>query len=167
MAHAVQISRDEMVYFLAQRGFSQISLEGVNEEVWGEREGPLSVRVFTTIEGEASRVKGSDSIRVALVWRDPYTKTVVPVGRSKRVHRVAGWKANLDQRLNEWKSLLGQPCPKCGCPTVIRRVGKGENRGRRFWGCASWARSKCSHFAWVKGREGAVSTESTTSMMEN
>jgi hypothetical protein len=29
-------------------------------------------------------------------------------------------------------------CPKCGIPMVVRKVSRGENAGKRFYGCANY-----------------------------
>ena len=34
-------------------------------------------------------------------------------------------------------------CPRCGSDMVLRRAKKGQNAGREFWGCSTFAKTKC------------------------
>jgi restriction system protein len=34
-------------------------------------------------------------------------------------------------------------CPSCGSEMVLRRAKKGTNAGREFWGCSTFAKTKC------------------------
>ena len=130
----VPVSGAEMEAFLAPQGFKPISLDGTVETVYAKRvdiDGlALSVRVYTGINPDgASREKGTDAIRVNLFWRRPDGE-LRKVGSSARVHRVAGWRANLQKRLDGMN--VGQRC-ECGAPMVERKGPRG-----RFFGCAGY-----------------------------
>lgn len=34
-------------------------------------------------------------------------------------------------------------CPRCGSDMVLRRAKRGANAGREFWGCSTYAQTKC------------------------
>ena len=55
------------------------------------------------------------------------------MGGSRHVHRVEGWKKNLQSRLNRWMEQIGPKCPKCSRLMVER---KGKNG--YFWGCSGY-----------------------------
>ena len=133
MAVAVEISLSEMTEFLTSQGFTVIpKLPRTNEVVFGKVVGSnLCLRVYTSIEGDSSRGVGEDAIRTVLVAR--VDGEVKIVGSDRRVHRVAGWRKNLQDRLDNWESQLGPCCPKCGSPTVRRLSKKGP-----FHGCVRY-----------------------------
>jgi len=132
------ISKEDMEAFLVPQGFKALPLPGTTELVYGKRvdhEGLiLSLRVYTGIwpSGE-SRAVGEDAIRINLFVRLPDGK-IIKLGGSKRVHRVGGWKNNLQNRLNSWEENLPEhTCPKCGVPMVKRKGPYGD-----FFGCSNW-----------------------------
>lgn len=133
MAQSIEISRQDMHDFLTIRGFTQIiGLRGTRELVYGKIVGKdLCLRVYTSVVGETTRGNGEDAIRTVLVTR--VNNDVKIVGSDRRVHRVVGWRANLDKRLEGWQEQLGPACPLCGKVTVRRRSNKGW-----FWGCSGY-----------------------------
>ena len=138
MASYVNITLAEMDEFLMPQGFSKYSvnaLGNVREVVYGKRidvEGlTLSLRVYTGINLDGnSRDVGSDAIRCNIFWRNS-EGDIRKVASSKRVHRVAGWKANLQQRLDSL--TIEARCDKCSAPMVNRKSKRGE-----FLGCANF-----------------------------
>jgi hypothetical protein len=143
MAQFYPISRSEMSALVEPWGFALITLTGVNELVWAKkRPDGIEARIYSGINptGE-SRGKGEDAIRVYLFWHKD--GEVYPVGGSKRVHRVKGWRDNLKARLAAWKEQLGPACPKCGAPMKEIAVKNGPNKGKTFWGCCTWKKTKC------------------------
>jgi len=159
MAEYYPISEAEMSEFLVAQGFQPVSLPGTLELVWGKivRRGSCvcSLRVYSGINPNgASRDVGKDAIRVTLHWRDA-GGVIQKVGGSKRVHRVRGWRDNLQNRIDKWEEALGPPCPKCAAPMVQRTVKKdGPNKGKKFWSCVTWKATKCQGSIWPK-REAA------------
>lgn len=141
MAQFYPISRDEMSTFLSGQGFQPLPLPGVKELVWGkrvDRDGqPLSLRVYSGINPSGnSRGCGEDAIRVEVHYRDA-DGTIHRIGGSKRVHRVKGWKTNLQARIDDWENGLGPKCPKCGAPMRLREPKAGHT-WRPFYGCVRW-----------------------------
>jgi hypothetical protein len=141
MAEYYPITQQEMAAFLEGQGFWPITLPNVTELVWGkrvDRDGQaLSLRIYTGISRSGtSRNVGTDAIRVQVFHRDA-DGTVVRIGTSKRVHRVKGWKRNLQSRIDSWHEMLGPGCPKCGAPMVLRKPPKGKT-WRPFYGCVRW-----------------------------
>lgn len=133
MATYYQISLKEMEDFLTPQGFVLVPVEGCREKVFSRLVGKATcLRVFTGIEGLSSRGVGKDAIRVSLVTKTPEGE-IKGVGHSKRVHRVEGWRNNLQARLDDWKELEGEPCPYCGTMMAHR---KGKNG--KFWGCVRY-----------------------------
>lgn len=138
MAAAVEIARSDMHRFLDAQGYQEIKLKGVKELVYAkvvDRQRHLCVRVYTSVVGETSRGVGEDAIRVQLVTKVGNDPKII--GTDKRVHRVEGWKKNLQDRLDKWPDQLGPNCPICGAATVQRRSGRGP-----FWGCCRYPHCK-------------------------
>lgn len=155
MATYTDISKEEMGQFLEAQGFQLISLEGVWELVWakifrtsrsehgvyGDGSIAVSMRVYSGINPSGrSRGVGEDAIRVALFWKDE--GEIRKVGGSKRVHRVKGWRKNLQSRIDGWADDLGPACYNCLSPMVLRTPKKGGKKFEPFYGCASWPRTK-------------------------
>lgn len=136
MARAVAIRSEEMASVLEPLGFKTIYVEGVREQVFAKRVAKnISVRVYTSVCDGVSRGTGKDAIRVtAFAWIDGGPKMI---GGSTRVHRVTGWRENLQKRLRDWQHLVGPICPECGGPTVLRRP-KQKKAWRPFYGCANY-----------------------------
>lgn len=134
MATYHPITQDEMAEFLADQGFLQILLPGVRELVYARRADAdglsLSLRVFTGIDPDgASREVGKDAIRVVLFWRRE-DGTIAKCATSKRVHRVKGWRKNLQDRIDSTK--VEKRC-ECGAPMIRRKGKSGE-----FYGCSTF-----------------------------
>lgn len=144
MSTYVQISLEDMKHFLEERGFKQIPLPGTVEAVYAKRvyhnedsRIQLSLRVYTGISGGVSREKGKDAIRCAVFWRNA-EGVIKMVGGSKRVHRVEGWRKNLESRLNDVKSMMPEHiCDRCKSPMVKRKGAHGE-----FFGCLNYPNCK-------------------------
>lgn len=140
MATYQNITQEEVESFLLPQGFQQISLPGTKELVYGKRidaDGlALSLRVYTGINPNGqSREVGTDAMRCNIFWRNAEDE-LKKVATSKRVHRVAGWRKNLQSRLDELK--IERKCSDCGSPMVRRKGSNGE-----FFGCASFP--ACRH----------------------
>jgi hypothetical protein len=141
MAEFYPIKREEMASFLESQGFRLMSLPNVTELIWGkrvDRDGQsLSLRVYSGINPSGdSRGKGQDAIRVEVYWRDG-DGTICRIGGSKRVHRVRGWRDNLQNRIDQWEDGLGPVCPECGAPMRLREPKKGQT-WTPFYGCVRW-----------------------------
>jgi hypothetical protein len=145
MATYYNITEQEMTRFLESQGFQRIQLQGYQELVWAKRVDQgnlaLSLRVCSGINPDGnSRDVGKDAIRVEL-----HLGTMVDgkqqirrVRAGKRVHRVLGWRKNLQQRIDKWTADHLHLCPKCGMPTTLRKGKKGE-----FVGCMGYP--ACKH----------------------
>jgi hypothetical protein len=132
MAKSIHISRTDMANFLSRQGFMEVKIPGTREMVMGRIVAPgMCLRVYTSVEGEQTRDNGEDAIRCVLVTKVADNTRIV--GSDRRVHRVEGWKANLQNRLDNWRDQLGPTCPKCGAPTTRRRSRRGF-----FWGCSNY-----------------------------
>lgn len=142
-AHYTNVTQEEIEEFLFPQDFKKIAVSGTSELVYAkrvDRDGlQLSLRVYSGIAPSGqSRSVGTDAIRVTLFMRAADGK-VAMLGGSKRVHRVAGWRANLQKRVSSWEeSLPDRKCPKCGNPLVIRKGKNGE-----FYGCTHYP--ECRH----------------------
>ena len=95
----------------------------------------LAVRVYSSITDrlEGARACGEDAIRV-VVWA---IKNRIIIATETRVHRVAGWRANLADRIAKAISRIerdGVPTCSCGSGYWVKRTGKyGE-----FFGCSNY-----------------------------
>jgi hypothetical protein len=140
MAQFYNISREEMEQFLTAQGFSLLPADPTTTELVFGRRVPsrlpmaLSLRVYSGISQRsgASREVGEDAIRVALFARLTDGR-IVRLSGSRRVHRVEGWRTNLQARLDRWAELVpGETC-KCGLPMVARKGKHGK-----FLGCVGF-----------------------------
>lgn len=140
MAEYFNIPEAEMNEFLTLQGFSLVKLEGTIELVYGKRVNqdnlPLTLRVYTGIEPNGdSREVGKDAIRVNLFMKND-DGTIVKLGGSKRVHRVVGWKKNLQARLDSWLEYLPKhKCIRCGKPMMPRESKANKSK---FLGCSGF-----------------------------
>ena len=144
MAHYKNVTRDEIEPFLFVRGFQKMELPKTFELVYGKvmyhtfhgRPLPVSLRIYTGIglDGQ-SRAPGKDAIRLVLYVKDASGKPKL-IGAQRRVHRVYGWRKNLEQRIDSWQELLGPACPKCGSLMTLRTARL--NKKNKFWGCSTW-----------------------------
>jgi len=142
MATYHNITQEEILNFLTPLGFQQIALPGTKELVYGKRiphKLPLTLRVYSGINPDGnSRGVGEDAIRVNLFWRNQ-SGEVKKVGGSKRVHRVAGWKNNLKNRLDNWEQDF--VICTCGSPMVERKNFKDNSM---FLGCCNYPTCRCT-----------------------
>jgi hypothetical protein len=139
----VNINKSEMQEFLVPKGFQEMIIPNTDEIVFGKRVDQngikFSIRVYTGINPSGdSRKSGSDAIRVAVFMK---VGEAIKKGVSgKRVHRVLGWKANLQSRLDEIiQKLPVNTCHDCGMPMVLRE-GKSKEKGEpyKFYGCSGY-----------------------------
>lgn len=158
MAEYYDISLSEMREFLESQGFQVIVVPRTREIVFSRRikgsRYPLSLRVYTGITSSGhSRSVGKDAIRVTL-WCKVAEDQIMMLGGAKRVHRVKGWKQNLQDRLDRWRDFLVADCPQCGWPLVLR---KSKDK-HEFYGCIRYpaCRFSCStidnQYGLYKGR---------------
>lgn len=137
MANYVNVTAAEVDDYLVPQGFARIELPRVRELVYAKRADAnghaLSLRVYTGIEPDGdSRAVGADAMRVVLAWRKA-DGTIAVVATAKRVHRVAGWRANLQDRIDT--IAIDGPTCECGSP-MVKRTRKGTRDS--FYGCASF-----------------------------
>lgn len=131
MAKSIEISKTDMHEFLTARRFVPVTVEGTKELVYGRIvRKDTCLRVYTSIVGETSRGNGEDAIRVCLVQKTP--DGIKGLGSKTRVHRVEGWRKNLEARLDGWEEMCGPTCA-CGRPMAQRRSKRGK-----FWGCTGY-----------------------------
>ena len=136
-AHHTNVTQSEIEEHLLPQGFKQITVAGAVELVYAKRVDrdnlQLSLRVYSGINPSGnSRGCGEDAMRCAIFWRKP-DGSVKMAGGSKRVHRVQGWRKNLQNRLDRWEELLGPSCPECGSPMVER-----DGKNGKFYGCSDY-----------------------------
>ena len=153
MATYTNVTQKEFTEFIDPQGFKPMTLPGTRELVWGKvfkREPHVfSMRIYTGINPDGnSRDVGKDAMRVEIWYRDSEGKPK-RVGGSKRVHRVEGWRKNLQARIDGWLETLGPACPECGKPMAERTVKKdGPNKGKKFHGCIDYP--NCNGSVWPK-----------------
>ena len=146
MATFTNVTRGQMAAHLEPQGFKVMAIEGVIELVWGKvyriDDVAVSMRIYTGINptGE-SRDVGKDAIRVCFFYRNAFSGEIRRVGGTKRVHRVKGWKTNLQSRIDGWREQLGPLCPKCGALTALRKP-KGDAKWQAFYGCTNYPNCK-------------------------
>ncbi len=147
MSQYCEIPKDDMESFMAVSRFAQIEVPGSVELVYERPVSKgLSVRVFSSVTDrlDAARPVGADAIRVVVWAKD---KRIV-VASEKRVHRVAGWRQNLADRIAKALSRIerGQ-IPTCHCGGYwVKRSGRfGE-----FFGCSNYPTCRNTRKAMVE-----------------
>ena len=138
----LNISEKEMTSFLTERGFKLVKLSNVSEKVFAKRVDQdgmqLSLRIFTGIFSGESRECGKDAIRVSLFFRSE-EGIVTLASVAKRVHRVHGWKKNLDSRIRDFLTAKIRRCRACENGIMVPRKGKNGE----FAGCSNYP--NCKH----------------------
>jgi hypothetical protein len=135
------IKKSEMEALLLPLGFTQMSLPGVYELVYGKlvKKGKhqISMRIYTAIEESNgnSRECGSDGIRVLLFIK--FNQKPLPIGKCQTIRRIPTWDTNLKKAIKQWDSEY-KACPACGYPMVEKEGPRGK-----FWGCSTWLHTKC------------------------
>lgn len=164
MAEYCNVTRADLEKFVFPQGFEIITKPGVFELIYAKRVDyiygrrrrdmpALTMILFSGINHDGnSRKVGKDAMRIEMVFRDIAVKNPqrgeweLPqpqrVGGAKRVHRVQGWRTNLQERIDSWEQILGPPCPLCGAPTEEKRPPKGKT-WTPFYGCATWRSRGC------------------------
>lgn len=111
---------------------------------WGDALRVVPVLVLSPTEAKAFAANAGDrgsTGRLPWSWRfGAVSGTLVqPLVDDDllRVNRVAGWRKNLQERIEEAECLLlNRPvCSRCGAP--MRRK-TNRTSGNHFWGCAMW-----------------------------
>lgn len=133
--NAVTIARTDFEEFLPAPA-EEVDVDGTNERVY-ELPLPsddLTIRVFSTVEGESSRGYGEDAIR-SVVW----SKTADgPIGGETKTLRIETWRDNLHDKIRtlyeEWRQYDHGACPKCGEGVLCERSGKYGD----FLACSTW-----------------------------
>lgn len=133
MNNFVAVTLPDMDAFLSGRGFSVISVAGVNETVYGRAAGMgLVLAVFTGIEDGVSRGKGKDAVRLSLMKGGRVVLSL------PHVKRQTNWRTHLAARLSDWTAVVGPDyCPACNS-VMLRRDGR---RGP-FYGCTEFPECK-------------------------
>lgn len=65
---------------------------------------------------------------------------LVPSFKTNRAH-----VAHINDIIKEKENGSAKECPKCGSSMVIRETKKGQNIGKKFWGCSNFP--KCRYLA--------------------
>ena len=133
MTRFVNVPLSEMDSFLTGRGFAVMSVDGVNETVYGRGAGMgLVLAVFTGIEDGVSRRKGKDAIRLSLMKGGRVILSL------PHVKRQENWKTHLTARLSDWQAFVApEYCPVCN-GVMLKREGR---RGP-FYGCSEFPKCK-------------------------
>lgn len=153
MATYIHITEKEFDDFMSENLFLHINPDQAGEKVYAFmwHDAAYALKVYSSIvPGGGGRGVGSDAIRTVLMVKSP-DGSMRPTWKGKRVHRVANWKNNLQQRIDEglergcadvdnWK------CPQCDSPFVLRD-GKHGN----FYSCSAWPITGCNCTANYEG----------------
>lgn len=133
--NAVTIARTEFEEYLPDVA-EEVDVANTSERVY-ELPLPsddLSVRVFSTIEGESTRGYGEDAIRT-VVWSETAEG---PVGGETKTLRIETWADNLRDKISSvydcWRQYDHGTCPECGEGVLCERSGKYGD----FLACSTW-----------------------------
>ena len=123
--------------FLTDQGFTEINHPRAHEKVYdklygrGPEGGELVVRVYTSIVKDEARDVGKDAIRVVPLYLHA-TLGEFPMSRQKRVHRVLGWRDNLEKRIETAEASA--PGPVLDSNSKPMRLRRNRKSGDYFWG---------------------------------
>lgn len=69
---------------------------------------------------------------------------VPPAGAAKGAERKESDTPNVAvPRQNEHEPGAAPLCPRCGAPMVLRTARYGPRRGKKFWGCSTYGKTRC------------------------
>jgi len=149
MANYVHITEEEFDRFMRSNLFLHINEDAPGEKIyafmWGD--GDYALKIYSSIvPGNGGRGVGADAIRVVLMVKTKDDKGIHmrPVWKGKRVHRVANWKNNLQQRIDEGlergcEDVDNWRCPQCEAPFVLR-----DGKHGKFYSCSAWPITGCN-----------------------
>lgn len=139
MATYVDITKQEFDSFMDDNFFVCINPDQSTKEfvyvlMW--HDGEYTMKVYSSItERGTSRGKGKDAIRVVLLVNDGGKNK--PVWKGKRVHRVEGWRENLQERIDMGLAIGCEgedwQCENCGGHMLLREGKRGF-----FYGCENF-----------------------------
>lgn len=134
------VTLQEMDTFISAYSNGKAKVDSVNGCEWSytwQLTDSLRVIVWTGISGfdDTSRAVGQDAIRVTLLGKVGTTSQYKPTCKAKRVHRVKGWKANLQSRLDNITEQATPLCPVCSGYTTQRT---NRQSGEAFYGCLAY-----------------------------
>ena len=143
-AEYTDISGTEMHNFLRAQGFRVVPHPIAKERIYEKPYGPnYVIRVYSSVVGNQSRSVGKDAIRVQPVYRDSVSGEEAYLSVHKRVHRVKGWKENLQKRINDILKIKPQVVRDSnGKPMVLRKARRGVSKGSYFYGSRDYPRNK-------------------------
>jgi len=158
MANYVHITEAQFDAFMRENLFLHINPDRAGEKVYAFmwNDGAYALKVYSSIvPGGGGRKKGADAIRVVLMVRTPNEDGegthMRPTWKATRVHRVANWRENLQQRIDEGlkrgcEDVENWECPQCGSPFVLR-----DGRNGKFYSCSAWPITGCNCTANYEG----------------
>ena len=143
-AEYTDISGTEMHDFLKSQGFRVVPHPLAKERIYEKPYGPnYVIRVYSSVVGNQSRGVGKDAIRVQPVYRDIVSGEDAYLSVHKRVHRVKGWKENLQKRIDDILKMKPQVVRDSnGKPMVLRKARRGVSKGSYFYGSRDYPRNK-------------------------
>jgi hypothetical protein len=143
MATYTHINPEEMHEFMNNNGFICINEDQASQEFiynleW--HDGEYLLKVFSSVtDGGGARDVGQDAIRVVLFVR--HNGKYYPRWKGSRVHRVGGWRDNLQSRINEGlaRGCDGEDweCENCGGHMILRDGSRGL-----FYGCENFPENR-------------------------
>lgn len=163
-AEYVVIQARDIISHLEVQGFRRLLLPDTKEIVMGKAKRliqvtedgqpypdgwvmPLSIRVYTSITLGGQRKKGKDAIRVcvfALQSMDDDETNAFMLGGDRRVHRVRGWRDNLQDRIDNWAQCIEPFCPICAAPMSLKKPRANAQRTfTPFYGCVRFHSVGC------------------------
>jgi hypothetical protein len=142
-------------------GFHRINVHRTAEAVYSKfLSKDLCLRIYSTLYGGIAREKGSDAIRLGIVWRPAleeqrkweesgllkvdYANPTKPLWprliriSDKKVLRTTNWRKSLGERLNNIEDIMPPTCT-CNCPCVWIVPTQPSHKWEPFWGCM-WGR---------------------------
>tara|TARA_B100000029_G_scaffold198553_1_gene196902 strand:- start:2238 stop:3344 length:1107 start_codon:yes stop_codon:yes gene_type:complete len=148
MAEYTDISGSEMHDFLKAQGFRVVPMHRAKERIYektygSDGQGTYVIRVYSSVVGNRSRAVGKDAIRVQPVYVNLSTGEDAFLSVHKRVHRVKGWKQNLQNRIDDILKVKPSVVRDSnGKPMVLRKAKRGPSAGSWFWGSRDYPRNK-------------------------
>ena len=121
---------DKLATKLHQSGFHRVSVRGFEEVYERKIQGPVSVRVYTTIDTRTGVVRGcgKDAIRICAVSTNKEGETR-GLAKFKRVNRAGDMDAIVTRTLTRmreaWVAGRGyKSCSSCGSVMWLSKAGK-------------------------------------------
>lgn len=108
--------------------------------------GDQLVKYIRELDGRYARKNGRDSFKTVRARAERWLRRNAPSARdlagSYSIVKAATPEAG-EASVSSDMPDVAPTCPLCGSPMVLRTARYGANKGNKFWGCSTYASTRC------------------------